>query len=277
MWDNMKRTVFFISDGTGITAEALGNALLSQFEGMEFNRVLLPYIDTIDKARSTLEKIHTAKNQDGVRPIIFDTIVNKEIREYIRTGDGFPIDIFETFLSPLEQELGHSSSYSVGKSHSIDEENRYKGRIDAVHFAMDNDDGARTKNYDKADIILIGVSRCGKTPTCIYMALQYGLCAANYPLTEEDMRDGMIGLPKFLEANKNKLFGLTIDAENLSNIRNERRANSRYASLAQCEMEVDMVEELFVRMNIPYINSTYFSIEEISAKILDITGIERKN
>ncbi|MFC3151176.1 pyruvate, water dikinase regulatory protein [Litoribrevibacter euphylliae] len=273
----MKRTVFFISDGTGITAEALGNALLTQFEGIEFDRVLLPYIDTIDKARATLERIHKANNNDGVRPIIFDTIVNKEIREFIRTGDGFPIDIFETFLSPLEQELGHSSSYSVGKSHSIDEENRYKGRIDAVHFAMDNDDGALTKNYDKADIILVGVSRCGKTPTCIYMALQYGLCAANYPLTEEDMKEGIIHLPKFLENNKHKLFGLTIDAENLSNIRNERRANSRYASLAQCEMEVDLVEELFIRFDIPYINSTYFSIEEISAKILDITGIERKN
>lgn len=273
----MKRTVFFISDGTGITAEALGNALLSQFEGIEFERIILPYIDTLDKARTTIARINLSCQEDGVRPIIFDTVVNKKIREFIRTSDGFPIDIFETFLSPLEQELGHSSSYSVGKSHSINEEDRYKSRIDAVHFALDNDDGARTKNYAKSDIILIGVSRCGKTPTCIYMALQFGLCAANYPLTEEDMRDGMIQLPKFLQENKHKLFGLTIDAENLANIRNERRANSRYASLAQCEMEVDMVEELFVRLGIPYINSTYFSIEEISAKILDITGIERKN
>lgn len=266
-----------MSDGTGITAEALGNALLTQFEGIEFERVVLPYIDTIKKAETTIERINKTFEADGQRPIIFDTIVNKEIRAIIRTSNGFPIDIFETFLSPLERELGHKSSYTVGTSHSISEENSYKGRIDAVHFALENDDGIRTKNYHKADIILIGVSRCGKTPTCIYMALQFGLCAANYPITEEDMRDGMITLPKFLKENKHKLFGLTINAENLSNIRNERRANSRYSSLAQCEMEVDLVEELFIKEGIPYINSTYFSIEEISAKILNITGIERKN
>lgn len=273
----MKRSVFFISDGTGITAEALGNALLTQFEGIEFERNVLPYIDTIEKAQTTAERINKAFIADGQKPIIFDTVVDKEIRSVIRTCNGFPIDIFETFLSPLERELGHQSSYTVGTSHSITEEDTYKSRIDAVHFALDNDDGIRTKNFRDADIILIGVSRCGKTPTCIYMALQYGLCAANYPITEEDMRDGMITLPKFLKENQHKLFGLTINAENLSNIRNERRANSRYSSLAQCEMEVDSVEELFIKEGIPHINSTFFSIEEISARILNITGIERKN
>lgn len=273
----MKRTAFFISDGTGITAEALGNALLAQFETITFNKVVLPYIDTEEKAQTTIARINEAAINDGERPIIFDTVVNKTIRELIRTSNGFPIDIFEAFLSPLEQELGHSSSYSVGKSHSIAQDNKYMGRIDAVHFALDNDDGARTRNYDKADIILLGVSRCGKTPTCIYMALQFGICSANYPITEEDMRDGLVTLPKFLKDNKHKLFGLTIDSENLANIRNERRANSRYASLAQCEMELELTEELFVREGIPYINSTHFSIEEISTKILDITGMERKN
>ena len=125
----MKRTVFFMSDGTGITAEALGNALLTQFEGIEFERVVLPYIDTIKKAETTIERINKTFEADGQRPIIFDTIVNKEIRAIIRTSNGFPIDIFETFLSPLERELGHKSSYTVGTSHSISEENSYKGRI----------------------------------------------------------------------------------------------------------------------------------------------------
>ncbi|KAJ16585.1 PEP synthetase regulatory protein, partial [Pseudomonas aeruginosa M10] len=204
----MKRTAFFISDGTGITAETLGQSLLAQFENISFVKLTRPYIDTEEKARAMVQQINNAAESDGARPIIFDTIVNRDIRAVLAQSNGFMIDIFATFLSPLEQELSADSSYSVGKSHSIGHNSNYMDRIEAVNFALDNDDGARTHYYDKADLILVGVSRCGKTPTCLYMALQYGIRAANYPLTEEDME--RLQLPNALKQYKHKLFGLTI-------------------------------------------------------------------
>jgi regulator of PEP synthase PpsR (kinase-PPPase family) len=270
----MKRSAFFISDGTGITAETLGQSLLAQFETITINKFTRPYIDSIEKARAMVQQINTAAERDGVRPIIFDTIVNQDIREILATSNGFMIDIFSTFLAPLELELGSRSSYSVGKSHSIARNANYMDRIEAVNFALDNDDGARTHYYDKADLILVGVSRSGKTPTCLYMAMQFGIRAANYPLTEEDME--RLKLPQALSAHRKKLFGLTIDPDRLTAIRHERKANSRYSSFAQCEFEVREVESLFRRENIAHINSTHFSVEEISAKILVEMGVERR-
>lgn len=270
----MKRSAFFISDGTGITAETLGQSLLAQFENITFNKFTRPYIDSVDKARAMVQQINAWAEKDGVRPIIFDTIVNQDIREILATSNGFMIDIFSTFLAPLEMELSAHSSYSVGKSHSIAHNANYMERIDAVNFALDNDDGARTHYYDKADLILVGVSRCGKTPTCLYMAMQFGIRAANYPLTEDDME--RLQLPPALKAHQQKLFGLTIDPDRLTAIRHERKPNSRYASFAQCEFEVREVEGLFRRENIPNINSTHFSVEEISAKILVEKGVERR-
>src|SRR5690606_37330251 len=268
----MKRTAFFISDGTGITAETLGQSLLAQFENIQFTKLTRPYIDSVEKARAMVQQIDSAAERDGVRPIIFDTIVNRAIRAILDTANGFMIDIFSTFLSPLEQELSSHSSYSVGKSHSIGQHTNYMERIEAVNFALDNDDGARTHYYDKADLILVGVSRCGKTPTCLYMAMQYGIRAANYPLTEDDME--RLQLPESLKKYRDKLFGLTIDPDRLTAIRHERKPNSRYASYAQCEFEVREVESLFRREGIAFINSTHFSVEEISAKILVEKGVE---
>ena len=218
----MKRSAFFISDGTGITAETLGQSLLAQFENVTFSKFTRPYIDSVEKARAMVQQIDNAAEKDGVRPIIFDTIVNQDIREVLATANGFMIDIFSSFLAPLEQELAEHSSYSVGKSHSIGHNSNYMERIEAVNFALDNDDGARTHKYDKADLILVGVSRCGKTPTCLYMAMQFGIRAANYPLTEDDMES--LKLPAALRAHKHKLFGLTIDPDRLTAIRNERNA-----------------------------------------------------
>lgn len=270
----MRRTAFFISDGTGITVEGLGHSLLAQFETIEFEHVTLPYIDTMPKALEAVARINQAYRDDGVRPIVFDTIVNKEIRDVIAGSDGFNVDIFGTFLSPLEQELGHKSSYTVGKTHSITQNGTYSRRIEAVNYALDNDDGARTQRYDEADIILVGVSRSGKTPSCIYLALQYGIKAANYPITEEDIADQK--LPDVLRPFRNKLFGLTIDPERLALIRNERRPNSRYSSLKQCELEVREVELIYQRERIPFLNSTECSVEEIATRIMMQAGLKRR-
>ncbi|KAA0875482.1 posphoenolpyruvate synthetase regulatory kinase/phosphorylase PpsR [Nitrincola tapanii] len=269
-----KRTAFFISDGTGITAETLGNSLLTQFEGIHFEMITLPYIDTLDKAQNVVEKINSATAQDGELAIVFDTIVNPAIREKVASSQAFKIDVFESFLKPLEHELQLHSSYSVGKSHAINESSRYKERIASVNFALDNDDGGRIQQYGKADLILVGVSRCGKTPTCLYMALQFGIRAANYPITIDDLERS--GLPDVLMQHRNKLFGLTIDPFHLAAIRHERRPNSRYASLEQCEFEVREVERRFAQLGIGTINTTHFSVEEIATRIMADAGLTRR-
>jgi len=271
----MKRTAFFISDGTGITVEALGQSLLGQFEHTEFVYVIKPFIDTVEKATSLVSQINEVAELDGIRPVVIDTIVDETVRNALKGTNAFTLDIFSTFLAPLEEELGSASSYSVGKSHSITEDDKvYKDRIDSVHYAIDNDDGGRTRHYDKADIILIGPSRSGKTPTCLYMALQFGIRAANYPLTEEDFEYGE--LPKALRPYKHKLYGLTIDPMRLAAIRNERKPDSRYASMKQCDQEVAEAELLYQRFGISYINTTHFSIEEISTRMMEEAGISRR-
>lgn len=270
----MKRSAFFISDGTGITAENLGHSLLSQFASIEFEHITIPYIDSIEKAHEAVAHINKVAVQDGNSPIIFETIVDENIRKILAKCNGFNVDIFSTFLHPLEKELQTSSSYTVGKSHAIVDESSYKIRIEAIHYALDNDDGARTRNYPDADLILTGVSRSGKTPTCLYLALQFGIKAANYPLTEDDLDD--VKLPNALKENKDKLFGLTINPHRLTAIRNERKADTKYASARQCEMEVRAVQAIYNKFNIPHLDTTALSIEEISTRILAMTGIERR-
>jgi len=234
----------------------------------------LPYIDSVEKAQGAVEQINAAAASNGDRPIVFDTVVNEDIRKLIAQSNAFNIDVFASFLKPLEQELKTHSSYSVGKSHSIHEMTQYKDRIESVNFAIDNDDGARTQQYDKADIILIGVSRCGKTPTCLYMAMQFGVRAANYPITEEDLSSDE--LPEILRPHQHKLFGLTIDPFQLAAIRHERRRNSRYSSLDQCSKEVRAVERILKKAKLEMINTTTFSIEEIATRIIAARGLKRK-
>lgn len=264
------RPAFFISDGTGLTAEGLGQALLSQFDSVTFDKNTLAYIDSVEKAKEAVTEINIAGEKYQITPIVFDTIVNQEVRDVLANCNGFLVDIFQTFLKPLERELGKSSSYSVGMSHAVAPDGQYARRIDAVNFALDNDDGARIRYYDQADLILIGVSRSGKTPTSLYLAMQYGLKVANYPLTEDDLDDDL--LPDTLRKYKARLFGLTINPERLQTIREMRRPKSRYASFKQCQFEVNEVESLYRRHAIPFLSTTERSVEEISGRILQITG-----
>ena len=269
----MKRTVFFISDGTGITAETMGKSLLSHFEILSFAYKTIPYLTAAmaDEVKARIDAVH---QESGLRPIVIATIIDETLLQSIRCANAFFIDLLSTFLRPLEEELQTPSSHTVGKYHSISQDLNYKIRIDAVNFAQDNDDGGRTRNYDTADIILVGVSRCGKTPTCLYLALQFGIKAANYPITEEDL--GELKLPKALLEYRQKLHGLTIAPERLCAIRNERLPNSKYASLHQCQHEIQEAEAMYRRHGIPFIDSTHYSIEEISTRILAAANIERR-
>jgi regulator of PEP synthase PpsR (kinase-PPPase family) len=269
----MKRTVFFVSDQTGITAETMGHSLMTQFDGIEFRQVTVPFIATVDKAIEAVRKIDLVGAQEGVRPIIFSTLVQEDVRNVVRGSSGFFLDFFDPFLAPLENELKTQSSHVASRTHRMADTHAYATRIDATNFALANDDGS-VRDYERADVILVGVSRSGKTPTCLYLAMQYGIFAANYPLTEDDLESR--NLPPALEANSRKLFALTIKPDRLQQIRNERRPDSRYSSAPQVAFEVRAAESLFERHGIPILDATEVSIEEISSRILDRTGIERR-
>lgn len=271
----MKRTVFFISDRTGITAEMLGHSLMAQFEDdVDFEYHTIPFVDNEEKARHAATRINQSAIRDSSKPIVFETIVQPEIRKIITSANAMLLDFFHTYIDPLEEELGVDSSFRVGKQHSTDDLKAYDTRMSAINFALNNDDGMTTKQYEKADIILVGASRCGKTPTSLYMAMQFGIFAANYPFTEEDLPN--IRLNNDLSKGKHKIYGLSIDPMRLHEIRTERRPNSQYASLQQCMLEVREVEALYRREKIPFINTTSRSVEELAVKILADTKIERR-
>ena len=263
-----QRSVFFVSDHTGITAETLGRGLLSQFDHIEFRRSTLPFVDTAAKAAQTVATINQAAAVEEIRPLVISSITDPGIRAQVAAANGLVIDVFETFIPRLEAELGSASSGEVGRFHRVT--NTYGSRIDAVNFTLAHDDGLGSKLAD-ADLILVGVSRCGKTPTCLYIALQYGLFAANYPLTSEDFEHGQ--LPDAVKAQRKKLFGLSISPERLQQIRQERRPDSSYASLATCQREVHQAEGFFRALNIPFLDSTTMSIEEIASTIVHRAGL----
>jgi regulator of PEP synthase PpsR (kinase-PPPase family) len=259
------RTVFFVSDGTGITAETFGHSVLTQFD-LKFRQVRLPFIDTCDKAHDAVRKINEVATEDGTKPIVFSTLVKTELSEVIQRANAMHMDLIQTFVSPLEQELGVKSTHTIGRSHNVVDSEEYKNRIEAINFSLAHDDGQSNKNLSSADVILVGVSRSGKTPTSLYLAMQYGVKAANYPLIPDDFERGK--LPSALYAFKSKIFGLSIEPQRLSEIRNERRPGSKYASLENCRYEVNEAEAMMRREGIRWLSSTTKSIEEISTTLL---------
>ncbi len=266
-----KRTAFFVSDRTGITVEKLGRSLLSQFEGIEFTRITLPFVDSVEKARDAVRQINAAAAADGQRPIVFSTLIVPAVHDVIEESDALILDLFESFIVPLENELGVQSSHAVGRSHTPGV--HYTERMDSVNYALNHDDGGITRDLARAEIILVGVSRCGKTPTCLYLALQFGIFAANYPLVPEDFSDGT--LPSQLKNLRKKLFGLTIQPERLAQIRSERSPNSKYASLENCRYEIAQAERLMNQADIPRLDVTNISVEEIATTLLHLTGLKR--
>ena len=259
------RTVFFVSDGTGITAETFGHAVLTQFN-LRFKQIRLPFVDDIDKTYDALRKINDAFALAGKRPIVFSTLVKTELSTIIRNSKGMYMDLIQTFVEPLEQELGVKSTHTIGRSHNIADSDEYKNRIEAINYSLMHDDGQSHKNLSIADVILVGVSRSGKTPTSLFLAMQYGVKAANYPVIPEDCQRGK--LPSGLLPYKSKIFGRTITPERLSGIRHVRRQGSKYASIENCRYEVNEAEAMMKREGIRWLSSTTKSIEEISTTIL---------
>lgn len=269
-----ERVVFFVSDQTGVTAETLGHSLITQFAGQQFRQMTLPFIDSDDKAREAVATIDRVAADSTLSPIVFSTMVQPDLREIVKESQGLHIDIFDAFLDLLADELGEQPEYAPGRAHGVSDIDAYMKRIEATNFALSNDDGGISRDYDAADVILVGVSRSGKTPTCLYLAMQYGVYAANYPLTDEELESGT--LPDFLLKQKKKLFGLTIAPDRLREIRKERRPMGRYSTPQQVRFELREADKIFRRYGIPFVDTTRFSIEEISSRILDSTGVERR-
>ena len=270
----LERAVFFLSDQTGVTAEALGHSLITQFAGQNFRQMTLPFIDSEDKAKEAVLTINKASEHGELKPIVFSTLVQPNLRTIVKAARGLHLDIFDAFLDPLSAELEENPTFALGGAHGMSDIDTYMRRIEATNFALANDDGGISRNYEMADVILVGVSRSGKTPTCLYLALQYGVYAANYPLTDEELETGE--LPGFLVSQTKKLYGLTISPTRLQQIRKERRPMGKYSSAQQVRFELRESAKIFRRYGIPYVDTTAFSIEEISSRILDSTGVERR-
>jgi hypothetical protein len=267
------RPVFFVSDRTGITAENLGHALLTQFGTIKFEHHSLPFIDSSAKAQLAADTINKVAQTSQYKPLVFCTLIDNSYRKIINHTQSHIIDFFDAFIKPLETELGTPSSHAEGLSHGISNEGVYMSRMDAVNYALKNDDGISTKEYIDADVILIGVSRSGKTPTCLYLAMQFGLRAANYPLTEADMINGF--LPKILQPYRDRIFALIINAPRLHTIRESRRQHSQYASMQQCQKESRLINLLLEQENINSLDSSHISVEEIATSIIQLMKINR--
>ncbi|RMH94863.1 kinase/pyrophosphorylase [Lysobacter pythonis] len=270
---SQSRPVFYVSDGTGITAETIGHSLLTQFTDQVFEKDRLPFVDNPAKAHEAAAEIRRAGERTGVRPIVVNTVVDSELTAILAESGALMLDVFEPFIAPLEEEFGHKRQPRVGQAHGIVDFDVYHQRINAMNYALTHDDGIRL-DYSDADLILVGVSRAGKTPTCIYLALHHGVRAANYPLTEEDLESDR--LPVRLRPYRHKIFGLTIDPVRLRQIRQERRPDSRYAQLDTCKREVAAADVIFRTERIPVLSTTHASIEEIASRVLETLGINRE-
>ena len=259
------RIVFIVSDGTGITAENFSQSILAQFDAT-FKHIRVPFVDSPEKAHDAVSSINQAASKYEVQPIVFTTLVNPELNKIVGKASGLLLDIFQTFVAPLEQALGVKSTHAMNRLHHNADTEAYKNRIEAINYSLAHDDGQSNRNLAEADVILVGISRVGKTPTSLYLAMQYGMKAANYPLIPEDFERGQ--LPKDLIPYRNKIFGLMIDAERLSEIRNERRPGSNYAKLENCRYEINEATAMMKKESIPWVATTSKSIEEIATTVL---------
>jgi [pyruvate, water dikinase]-phosphate phosphotransferase / [pyruvate, water dikinase] kinase len=265
--------VFFLSDSTGISAETMGNALLIQFPDLRFDRTLFPFITTVEEARRVVALLDEA--MDGpVTPLVFTTAAVDTIRHELARTRAPVIDFFDIHMSRVEEVLGSRGLHEAARLHGVGDIRNYNDRMAAVEFTIEHDDGQSVRALEKADVVLIAPSRCGKTPTSMYLALQHGLFVANYPLVDEDLDRN--DLPGLLGDHVSRCVGLTTTVERLSRVRNERRPNSRYASAEQCRWELRRAADLYAANRIPVIDSSSRSVEEMSTLIVQTLTKNKK-
>ena len=265
------KDVYYVSGSTAILAEDMGKALLAQFHGIRFREEKIPFIHTPDDAKKALA--HILRQSDGTQPLLFCTIMDQATRDVFNCPQVQFFDIFLNTLEALEKALESKALREPGYSRHFTISKMDK-RVDAIHFSLEHDDGTRTAEYDEAEIILIGVSRSGKTPVSIYLATHMELKAANFPLTSDHLEH--YELPKDIVRNRKRVVGLTSSPQYLHNIREKRYAGSSYASLANCTRELQQAKQLFMRHNIKILNVEGRSIEEIAVQAIQAIGLAKK-
>jgi len=259
------RPVFLVSESTGITAEELAQSLLAQFGTLRFDVQYVPFVNSPEKADETVEAIRQAHLASGVRPLVFATLVDEALSARVRAAPCLYLEVFDKFLPELSAELGMVPERRIGLSHGLRDPQSYDRRFDTINFALSSDDGERLDRFQDADVVLVGVSRCGKTPACLYLAMHYGMRAANYPLTDDDFARGAV--PRPLEQARDRIIALTIDPARLHHVRQARRPNSEYASIERCRRELRDAEAIFRRLDVPVLDATSHSIEELASRI----------
>ena len=266
------RRILFVSDRTGLSAEGMGKALLEQFDGLQLTQTTYGMVNTVEKMQNLVAQINQFAQTEGARPIVFSSVVDEEINKILLTANALHISLFDAFLNMLEKEFGVQARHQVRSR--VENMRQYDLRMEAVNFSLNHDDGSSEANLKEADVILMGVSRSGKTPTCLYLAMQYGIRAANYPLTPDDFES--TDLPRMIAPYKHKLYGLTIDPNRLHEIREERRANSKYSNINTCRQEVADAQAMFRRFGIPSTNTTHKSVEELAITIMQECRLKRR-
>ncbi len=260
------QNVFFISDSTGITIESLGHSLFTQFPKFTFEKEVFPFVTDKEDAEKVISRIKKVASNSQSKPIVFTSLADEKLKSLFISNGITVFDIFSTFIPDIESHLGTHASHAIGETHGVGSTSGYLQRIDALNFALSHDDGMKINDIEHADIILTGVSRSGKTPTCLYLAMHYNLKAANYPLTDSDFDNPF--LPEILSKVQERVFGLTISPQQLNKIREERKPDSQYASYEQCVFEIEKAETMFNNSGLDFINTSAVSIEEIATTII---------
>lgn len=260
------QNVFLVSDSTGITIDSLGQSLFTQFPEIQFEKNVFPFVSNQNEAMRVISHIHKESSSQKAPPLVFTSLANEQLKNLFLSNGIAIIDIFSTFIPTMEAQLEAHASHAIGETHGVSNTNHYIKRIDALNFTLSHDDGMKINDMESADIILTGVSRSGKTPTCLYLAMHYNLKAANYPLVDNDFDS--TSLPQPIAEYKSRVFGLTISPQQLCKIREERRPSSKYSSYEQCEFETKKAEAIFKNSNLPYLDTTSTSIEEITTTII---------
>jgi len=269
MWS--AKDVYYISDSTGILATNLGQALICQFPEVNFSGEKFPFIRTVEDAKKTLAYI--LSRSGGRRPLIFSTIINSDVRKIFDSPEVEFFDAFGHFLDRLETCLETPALREPGFARHLDNVHMAK-RVEAIYFCLEHDDGRKVDEFDEADIILLGVSRAGKTPISVYLSTQMGLKSANFPLTSEYLTRYRI--PDGIMQNRAKAVGLTTSAQLLNSVREKRYPGSNYAKLSTCIEEIHQAQRIFQKNKIPIISTAGKSIEEAATQVLRELSILKK-
>lgn len=261
-----------LSDSTGETLDAVAKAALAQFKGADPVKHLWPMVRNARQMERILEEV---EKKPG---LVMFTLVNEDIRDVLVKGCArlnMPyIPVMDAVMTALGKFLGEKAEAKPGRQHVLNQE--YFQRIDAMHYTMAHDDGQAPRNLTEADVILLGVSRTSKTPTCIYLANR-GIKAANIPVVPN------CPLPEELFNLKDKLIvGLFTSPDRLIQIRKNRllsmksEPNTDYVDIDAVTQEVQAARRLYAQNNWPVIDVTRRSIEETAAAIINLLN-ERKD